>query len=364
MTSIRNKSFYLALGLTTCAFAKVAYNRSKLKKATKKENREEANPDKSIFILQPNFDKASIIAKTSLSRSSLSQNDQLMMYGLYKQALEGDSNTKKAPSKLNVVAWKKYDAWSKFKGMPRHFAMMKYIEVVEHFVDLQGGEHLQGGEQKKTGGNEVGSSAMLDLAMDGDDIVYEDEDEVNFSDDDDLSLENSTTHGDDNYIENTYQSNELSLSAKQSTLGGTETNALRDTLGERSLFQAASTGNVALMQEMVQNGSVDEKDEYGQCPLHLAADHGSIECVNILLKAGGDYNATDNSGISVLEAAVIGGNVDVVRMLLKAGADPDHVDHEGDSPRTCAEDDEDIEMQNLMKNAPGLLKKGHSFASC
>lgn len=99
---------------------------------------------------------------------------------------------------------------------------------------------------------------------------------------------------------------------------------------------------------------VNQRDELGQSALHMAADKGDPQIISILLSAGADPNAIDHEGISVLEAAVIGGNVHAVKLLLDAGADPDHEDMEGDTPRNCAEDDDNDEMKVLLRNAKRL----------
>ena len=55
----------------------------------------------------------------------------LEMYGLYKQALNGDV-TGKRPGRLNVKARYKYDAWASRKGMSREDAMKNYIKLIKH----------------------------------------------------------------------------------------------------------------------------------------------------------------------------------------------------------------------------------------
>jgi diazepam-binding inhibitor (GABA receptor modulating acyl-CoA-binding protein) len=54
----------------------------------------------------------------------------LEMYGLYKQALEGDV-TGKRPGRLNVKARYKFDAWVSRKGLSKEEAMKKYIELID-----------------------------------------------------------------------------------------------------------------------------------------------------------------------------------------------------------------------------------------
>jgi acyl-CoA-binding protein len=82
------------------------------------------NVDEPDEELRQVFDEAARVAR-SIPDGSMDRRDQLMLYGLYKQALEGDRNEDGKPSNLNIVACAKYDAWGKFKGLPKQFAMRK-----------------------------------------------------------------------------------------------------------------------------------------------------------------------------------------------------------------------------------------------
>jgi len=55
---------------------------------------------------------------------------KLRLYGLYKQATEGNCTTDK-PSFFNVVESAKWSAWKENKDMGTHTAKAKYIELVE-----------------------------------------------------------------------------------------------------------------------------------------------------------------------------------------------------------------------------------------
>lgn len=59
-----------------------------------------------------------------------SNNDLLTLYGLYKQANEGDVSGDR-PEGFDFKAIAKYDAWAKFIGKPNEEAMEEYIELVE-----------------------------------------------------------------------------------------------------------------------------------------------------------------------------------------------------------------------------------------
>lgn len=54
----------------------------------------------------------------------------LKIYGLYKQATQGD-NTEKKPSFSDIVARAKWDAWSLHKGVAADDAKQKYIDLIE-----------------------------------------------------------------------------------------------------------------------------------------------------------------------------------------------------------------------------------------
>ena len=55
---------------------------------------------------------------------------KLKMYGLYRQAHDGDVSGKR-PGLMDVVGRFKYDAWAALKGMPPEEAMRQYIHEVE-----------------------------------------------------------------------------------------------------------------------------------------------------------------------------------------------------------------------------------------
>ncbi|SCV73520.1 BQ2448_7446 [Microbotryum intermedium] len=61
-----------------------------------------------------------------------SQADQLVFYGLYKQATVGDVNTSR-PGMMDFVGKAKWDAWKKNEGLSSDDAKSKYVEA---FLDI------------------------------------------------------------------------------------------------------------------------------------------------------------------------------------------------------------------------------------
>ena len=54
----------------------------------------------------------------------------LKIYGLYKQASEGD-NEGKRPGFTDMVGRMKFDAWTELKGKSNEEAMQEYIDLIE-----------------------------------------------------------------------------------------------------------------------------------------------------------------------------------------------------------------------------------------
>ena len=63
-----------------------------------------------------------------------SNENLLKLYGLYKQATEGD-NTLDRPGGFDFKAIAKYDSWASLKGMPQEDAKQAYIELVDTLIE-------------------------------------------------------------------------------------------------------------------------------------------------------------------------------------------------------------------------------------
>ena len=60
--------------------------------------------------------------------------DILILYGLYKQATQGDCNIPQ-PWAVQIEARAKWDAWNKYNRMDRMNAMRNYIDKVEDLME-------------------------------------------------------------------------------------------------------------------------------------------------------------------------------------------------------------------------------------
>lgn len=82
--------------------------------------------------IKQRFDEAMAKVRNAPSDGEFkpSQNFQLKMYGLYRQATDGDVTGKK-PSMINPVARYKWQAWKDNEGMSSEDAMTAYIDEVD-----------------------------------------------------------------------------------------------------------------------------------------------------------------------------------------------------------------------------------------
>ncbi|KAM4569047.1 peroxisomal carnitine O-octanoyltransferase isoform X2 [Fundulus heteroclitus] len=65
-------------------------------------------------------------------------NDELLiLYGLYKQAVVGDVNTDR-PGLLDLTGKAKWDAWESRKGMSKDEAMSTYITHAKEIISKYG----------------------------------------------------------------------------------------------------------------------------------------------------------------------------------------------------------------------------------
>jgi ankyrin repeat protein len=103
-------------------------------------------------------------------------------------------------------------------------------------------------------------------------------------------------------------------------------NPILNDRGMTELHLAAYHGEREWVQNCLNGGlSPHARDKNGYTPLHWAADMGIVdgereEITALLIRAGSDVNAKDNSGRTVLTVAIKAGNEDIIRQLREAGA--------------------------------------------
>jgi uncharacterized protein len=105
--------------------------------------------------------------------------------------------------------------------------------------------------------------------------------------------------------------------------------------------------------------SIDQRNDFGDTPLHTVCSWGELEPIEALLAGGADINAIGEQGGTVLLRAVIGGNPSVIRFLLKNGADPTVKNDWGDTPLQYAlAVSAPPEIIKLLRDATRAVRRG------
>jgi len=288
-----NVAVAVSVALVSTAAA-LLYRKYRLKNAKSREDTQRVEPINNPVLLAAFEEAAERIGK--MPASKLSNEDRLLLYALYKQTTVGDAPASfSLSSSWNIIKEQaKHTTWSRLIGFPRETAAAKYIALVEE---------LEARDENYVPKDQDGLASGLFAPT-------------------------------------------VSRPAMEN--GGYENG---DDSPESQLLLAASENDVTTLEGLLEMGvDVNYQDSQdGQTAMHLAADKGSIQCVEKLLQHGANASAKDHDGISVLQAAVIAGHVDTCRLLLKHGADPDQEDTDGDTPRSCAKDDGSAEMKKLFK---------------
>ncbi len=89
-----------------------------------------------------------------------------------------------------------------------------------------------------------------------------------------------------------------------------------------SLNEAVRLNDIVLVKALIDAGAdVNEKDEAGEAPLHIAIVEGYQDIATLLIEKGAEVNIGDGRGLTPLHAAAWRGNRDAVVMLIASGAD-------------------------------------------
>ncbi|XP_031531484.1 ankyrin repeat and SOCS box protein 3 isoform X2 [Vicugna pacos] len=128
---------------------------------------------------------------------------------------------------------------------------------------------------------------------------------------------------------------------------------------------AAREGNVKVLRKLLKKGrSVDVADNRGWMPIHEAAYHNSVECLQMIIHADSSENYIKTKtfeGFCALHLAASQGHWKIVQILLEAGADPNATTLEETTPLFLAVENGQIDVLRLLLRYGANVNGSHSM---
>jgi uncharacterized protein len=138
-------------------------------------------------------------------------------------------------------------------------------------------------------------------------------------------------------------------------------------LAGESLYGAASKGDVAAMERLLNAGSaVDVRAQDGATPLMVAALNSQLEAAKLLIDRGADIMARNSGGFTPLHAAAFSGSAPIAILLLDNGAiRDDNKNKAGVSPVFVAAEMNHPELVELLiaRGADVTVPEIHGYSS-
>ena len=123
----------------------------------------------------------------------------------------------------------------------------------------------------------------------------------------------------------------------------------KDEQGFRPLHIAAVEGYSEIVDYLVKSGAdINGKGMYGWSPLHMAVKFNQIQIIKLLLSLKADPDIRMDLGNTPLHNAAYEGNVEIADIFIKSGVDVDVMDDEGNSPLHGAASRGHIEMVKFL----------------
>lgn len=228
---------------------------------------------------------------TSMLPSLRKSIQQLLLYGLFKQATKGPCTTSR-PYSIDVVACAKWDSWSKHGSKSRSEAVDEYVALV-----------------RELGWSPHSASPVL--------------------------TEKETTKK-----KKKTRKAGMGLAVSTMAIGDMKRLEQENSHKKDDVFTYCGKGDVDKVKDLIRHGAdVNGVDDQKMTLLHWASDRGHFDLVKLLIERGANVDAQDAYGSTPFAMAVTCEHDDIALYLAHdAGADCSIKDADGESPASLLSD--------------------------
>ncbi|PVG02627.1 ankyrin [Serendipita vermifera] len=242
------------------------------------------------------FHDAASFVSTSPQLKNISNNIKLELYALYKIITVSRTPNTGRPSIFDMTGRAKWDAWAKYSKevseMTIESVETRYLELCKGLGWVESG----GGETSKGSSTQVASTSAAG---------NEEEEDVHKIDWDAPYDPSSDPH----------RNGGKAMGNAVSVLQQAEEDNFADQSRIHGIVLLGDLAKLETALSLDPKVDLNEKDEFGYTPLHLAADRGFTSIVETLLKHGADRTILDADGFSATELAEASGKDDIVKLL-------------------------------------------------
>uniref|UniRef100_H2YH15 Uncharacterized protein n=1 Tax=Ciona savignyi TaxID=51511 RepID=H2YH15_CIOSA len=139
---------------------------------------------------------------------------------------------------------------------------------------------------------------------------------------------------------------------------GADPNAINKLNGRSALSEACSSGSIATVRKLLQNGAnPNVPDKKLHVPIHFAAQMGMFPAVKALVAYGANCDFTDNDGYNALHYSAEGGFAMICKYLGQRGCNPKAKNSDGFTPRLLAKEKSHKEAGKELRKAEKVFAK-------
>ncbi|XP_070689060.1 CARD- and ANK-domain containing inflammasome adapter protein [Pempheris klunzingeri] len=128
---------------------------------------------------------------------------------------------------------------------------------------------------------------------------------------------------------------------------------------EHLIHTIATDGEVGLLEELLGDSDINIVNSSHETLLHLAAEHGHLSTIELLIRKGARLDLQDNKGHTALHRAASRGHSDIVRALIQSGAPIYTLDLQGKTPVHLAAENGHLNSVKLLVKEEARQPESH-----